>query len=174
MKKKKTRTKIGARRPIDARLPGEIDPKMPATHPFGRDASSPSSLPCELCIGTVMKDGTVYAGISPETAREMYTMPANVPKPMRFREAVAYAAAVEAHGHKDWRVPTKTELNVLFGNQEAIGGFNFPDLPTWYWSSSSRCEWSAWGQRFTDGRQDYGYDGLYSSVRLVRSGRLRK
>jgi hypothetical protein len=34
-----------------------------------------------------------------------------------------HAATLNAHGHKDWRLPTKVELDVLFNNRAAIGGF---------------------------------------------------
>ena len=53
-------------------------------------------------------------------------------------EAEKYAKGFEGHGHKDFRVPTKNELSVLFNNRAAIGGFNVTgSIPAgWYWSSS--------------------------------------
>ena len=71
-----------------------------------------------------MPDGTVLAGISPDTNKPMYATPADASLTMTFNEAQEYAAKLDAHGHKDWRVPTKAELNVLFNNRAAIGGFN--------------------------------------------------
>ena len=62
---------------------------------------------------------------------------------MTFNEAADYAAKLDAHGLHDWRVPTKGELNVLFNNRAAIGGFNVSGSPPggWYWSSSRSCTW---------------------------------
>jgi hypothetical protein len=78
--------------------------------------------------------------------------------------------AQKAHGHEDWHVPTKNELNVLFNNRAAIGGFDISgsDPSGWYWSSSSFNIWLAWGQRFSDGYQDYYNKYNPSSVRCVR------
>jgi hypothetical protein len=71
-----------------------------------------------------MPDGTVYAGISPHTSKAMYATPADAPLTMAFTDAKEYAAKLDAHGHKDWHVPTKAALNVLFNNRAAIGGFD--------------------------------------------------
>ena len=120
--------------------------------------------------GDKMPDGTVFAGISPDTNKPMYATPADASLTMKFNKAQEYAAKLDAHGHKDWRVPTKAELNVLFNNRAAIGGFDISgsDPAGWYWSSSLSFGWSAWGQRFSDGCQ-YDYFKVYpSAVRCVR------
>src|SRR5271163_4912245 len=80
--------------------------------------------PPEPKVGDKMRDGTVLAGISPDTNKPMYATPADASLTMTFNEATEYAAKLDAHGHKDWRVPTKAELNVLFNNRAAIGGFD--------------------------------------------------
>jgi hypothetical protein len=101
----------------------------------------------------------------------MYATPADASLTMTFNEAQEYAAKLDAHGHKDWRVPTKAELNVLFNNRAAIGGFDKTGLypAAWYRSSSQSHEWLAWEQRFSDGAQDYGTKGGHLSVRPVRA-----
>jgi len=106
-------------------------------------------------IGDKMPDGTVFAGISPDTNKPMYVTPADASLTMTFNEAKEYAARLDAHGHKDWHVPTKAELNVLFNNRAAIGGFDISgSLPAgWYWSASPDGTWGAWCQRFSDGAQ---------------------
>src|SRR5262245_32539436 len=73
-------------------------------------------------VGDRMPDGTIYAGDSPETGKPMYTTPRAVRSPMEWKEARDYAKNLDAHGHKDWRLPTKRELAVLFNNHAAIGG----------------------------------------------------
>jgi hypothetical protein len=136
----------------------------------GCAASKPSS---GASIGDKMPAGTVYAGISPETGKSMYATPADAPLTMKFNAAKDYPQglnAQKAHGHEDWQVPTKNELNVLFNNRAAIGGFDMSgsDPSRWYWSSSSFNIWLAWGQRFSDGYQDYYNKYNPSSVRCVR------
>jgi hypothetical protein len=120
--------------------------------------------------GDKMDDGTIYAGISPDTNAPMYTTLKDAPLTMKFNDAQEYAAKHEAHGHKDWRVPTKAELNVVFNNRAAIGGFDISgsDPAGWYWSSSQFTWWLASSQRFSDGLQ-FNIDKDYrSSVRPVR------
>jgi hypothetical protein len=126
--------------------------------------------PPEPKIGDKMPDGTVLAGFSPDTNKPMYATPADASLTMTFNEAQEFAAKLDAHGHKDWRVPTKAEMNVLFNNRAAIGGFNESgSFPTgWYWSSSQNNKWDAWGQRFSYGLQNLTIKNLHSSVRPVR------
>jgi Protein of unknown function (DUF1566) len=121
-------------------------------------------------IGAVMPDGTIFAGISPDTGKAMYTTPADASLRMKFNEAQKYAAKLNAHGHLDWRVPTKCELNVLFTNHAAIGGFNTSGSKSagWYWSATPTYSRDAWGQRFRDGRQNTNGKDYHSSVRCVR------
>jgi len=123
-----------------------------------------------LAIGDKMPDGTVYAGISPETNKPMYATPADAPLLMGFDKAKEYAAELDAHGHRDWRVPTKAELNVLFNNRVAIGGFSsIGSRPAgWYWSSSQDDTWSAWDQRFSDGARCGLWKDGHCSLRCVR------
>jgi len=123
----------------------------------------------EAEIGEVMPDGTVYAGVSPETGKAMFTTAADAPATCGFHEAQEYAAKLDANGHLDWRVPTKGELNVLFANREAIGGFDescsYPG--GWYRSSSQFSNLFAWGQRFSDGGQNYDVKDGGWSLRCV-------
>ena len=72
----------------------------------------------QLAVGDKMPDGTIFAGISPDTHQPMYAVPADASISMDFNEAAKYAAKLDAHGHEDWRVPTKAELDVLFQNRE--------------------------------------------------------
>jgi phage baseplate assembly protein gpV len=100
----------------------------------------------------------------------MYATSADASLTMTFNEAQEYAAKLDAHGHKDWRVPTKAELNVLFNNRAAIGGFNVTGSHPvgWYWSASPDDKWDAWCQRLSDGAQ-FNRDKLFHlSVRPVR------
>jgi hypothetical protein len=129
-------------------------------------------------IGYRMSDGTIYAGMSPDTGKRMYAMPADASLTMTFDEAQEYAKTTnsrKACGYDDWRVPTKNELNVLFNNRAAVGGFDVsgsnPD--GWYWSAMPVYKRYAYGQRFSDGDQIANYKVNHSSVRLVRSDTRR-
>jgi hypothetical protein len=68
----------------------------------------------ERKVGYVMPDGTIYASISPDTGKSIYTTPKDAGPALTWERAIAFAVRLDAHGHKDWRVPSKGELNVLF------------------------------------------------------------
>ena len=96
-------------------------------------------------IGDRMPDGTIYAGISPNTNRPMFSTPDSSSMTMTFNQAAKYAGQLNEGknlGHDDWHVPTRDELNVLFQNREKgalKGTFNFADsssLGTYYWSAT--------------------------------------
>ena len=133
-------------------------------------AANANEAPAEPKVGDKMPDGTVFAGISPDTNKPMYATPADASLTMTFNDAQKYAAKLDANGHKDWHVPTKAELNVLFNNRAAIGGFDVTGSGPagWYWSASPHDGWGAWGQRFSDGCQFNGYKDSHSAVRCVR------
>jgi hypothetical protein len=69
-------------------------------------------------------------------------------------------------GYSDWYLPSKDELNQLYINRVAIGGF----ASNYYWSSTEYYLTTAWAQRFGDGTQNDGYKYLNGlSVRAVRA-----
>ena len=107
-------------------------------------------------IGQRTPDGTIYAGVSPDTDRPMYTTPKDTGLCATWSQAKCHAEKLNAHGRKDWRVPTTGELAVLSKNRAAIGNFDETGhIDTgWYWSSTRYGRhYSAWMQRFMDGAQ---------------------
>ena len=79
--------------------------------------------------------------------------------------AAGWARAYRGGGYADWYLPSKDELNKLFLNQAAIGGFG----PNYYWSSSEFDAGTAWTQAF-DLSSQYAYaKNGPSYVRAVRS-----
>lgn len=145
----------------------------------------------ELCrrienpeAGDAMPDGTVYAGVEPETGKRIFAAPADASFQMMFNEAAQYArtACAEKYlGHDDWRVPSRAELNVLFENRQkgALAG-TFQEAgvfhadydagrSAFYWSSESYRGKAGYGQWFDDGTPNYIDDDIGKSVRLVRS-----
>ncbi len=141
----------------------------PAVNDDGETAAKAERKP-----GDRMPDGSVYAGLSPDTGKAMYATPKDTPLTYTFNQAQKYAAKLDAHGHHDWRAPTKGELNVLFQNRAAIGGFDESgsNPAGWYWSSSEYiynmdCS-MAWAQRFSEGSQTHDYKYKDLSLRCVR------
>ncbi len=118
-------------------------------------------------------DGSVYAGVSPDSNQAMYTTPQDAAMVMPWDRAMSYCRALTAHGKHDWRVPSLTELAVLFRNRADIGGFNETGLidnrPGYYWTSLEVTTTTAWGQRFNDGYHDDFSKDRPSLVRCVRS-----
>jgi hypothetical protein len=123
--------------------------------------------------GGTQPDGTIYAGVSPDTDRPLYTTPRDASAPMPWSRALHYCRALSAHGHHDWRVPSLTELAVLFSHRSDIGGFNETGLignqPGYYWTSLEVTDATAWGQRFNDGYHDDFSKQRNSLLRCVRS-----
>lgn len=78
--------------------------------------------------------------------------------------AAYYCDDYEANGYKDWYLPSKDELNKLYANKIAIGGFQHD----YYWSSSEYGTTDAWYQNFSDGIAYHGdkkYDHLIRAIR---------
>ena len=69
-------------------------------------------------------------------------------------------------GHSDWYLPSKDELNKLYLNQAAIGGF---EITAYYWSSSEYISTQAWRQNFGSGVPGPDYKGSPNYVRAVRA-----
>ena len=67
-------------------------------------------------------------------------------------------------GYDDWYLPAKDELNVLYGNKQAIGGFGTGR----YWSSSEGDNVKARSQRFDVGNRLNGNKSGTYAVRCVR------
>ena len=68
-------------------------------------------------------------------------------------------------GYSDWYLPSKDELNQLYVNRVAIGGF----ANGYYWSSSENGNDAAWSQFFGDGFQGSNFKDNYITVRAVRA-----
>jgi hypothetical protein len=70
------------------------------------------------------------------------------------------------NGYSDWYLPSRDELNQLYINRVAIGGFT----NSYYWSSLEYYSYAAWIQVFGNGNQNTEDKGSsYGSVRAVRA-----
>lgn len=81
-------------------------------------------------------------------------------------EAKKTCKELKENGYSDWRLPSKDELNHLYTNRSAVGGF----AGVSYWSSTEDSAVNAWFQFFGSGDQIY-YCIKYSEwrVRPVRA-----
>jgi hypothetical protein len=68
-------------------------------------------------------------------------------------------------GYSDWYLPSKDELNALYINRVAIGGFANSE----YWSSSEVDPYYAWIQNFNGGSQSNFLKVITRSARAIRS-----
>ena len=84
--------------------------------------------------------------------------------------AARHCDSLVAHGRSDWYLPAQDELDVLFDNRVAIGGFDVSGLhPAGrYWSSSESSSDNARAQRFSSGVQLNPPKDTGHSVRCVR------
>lgn len=69
------------------------------------------------------------------------------------------------NGFSDWYLPSKEELNLMFGQRDVVGGFSNAN----YWSSSETEANFSWYQSFVDGYQNSYDKYLTGNVRAVRS-----
>ena len=73
--------------------------------------------------------------------------------------------SVNGQKFRDWRLPTKYELNEMYLQQGAVGGFAING----YWSSTEYDNDDAWFQTFNVGSQVYYFKNYLTNVRSVRA-----
>ena len=102
------------------------------------------------------------------TGTAIGTGQANTTAIVTIQGAGSYAAKLchdlTVGGYNDWFLPSKDELDKLYINKVAIGGF----ADGYYWSSSEGSAGLAWLQRFGDGGQSIFSKGFLELVRAVR------
>ena len=81
----------------------------------------------------------------------------------------SYAAKLcddlDLNGYDDWFLPSKDELNLMYGQKGAIEGF----ADDHYWSSSEYSANTAWNQYFSGGLQSASSKNYTYRVRAVRA-----
>ena len=107
--------------------------------------------------------------ITGATATALGTGNANTNTIVTNQGAGSYAAQLCAdlvlNGYSDWYLPSKAELNKLYLNKNAVGGF----ANTLYWSSTEYSNYYAWYQNFNLGTQNYFVKGYGYGVRAIRA-----
>ena len=82
-------------------------------------------------------------------------------------QAAQYCADLSLNGHSDWYFPAKTELNTIYTNEAAIGGFDTSG--SFYWASTEYDIDQIWRQRFSNGEQNVNANKASSAnVRCAR------
>ena len=76
-----------------------------------------------------------------------------------------YSVTVGGVTYGDWYLPSKYELNLLYLQKIAVGGF----ASAYYWSSTEDGNDYAWRQDFDSGAQNIGGKNFTSRVRAVRA-----
>ena len=79
--------------------------------------------------------------------------------------AAGLARAYSGGGYSDWYLPSQIEMNKLFLNQGAIGGFGTGD----YWSSSEDDMNNSWAQSFSGFGSFNWWKSMSYCVRAVRA-----
>jgi len=102
-------------------------------------------------------------------ATALGTGAANTTTIVTIQGAGSYAAKLCADYtiglYSDWHLPSKEELNKIYPNKTAVGGFFNAN----YWSSSEDTNSQAWAQLFTDGTQSSQTKNNTYRVRAVRT-----
>ena len=79
--------------------------------------------------------------------------------------AAQIATSYSLNGFKDWYLPSKDELNLLYAQKAGVGGFAYNN----YWNSTENDANGAWNQSFNYGGQYYGSKSNPTPVRAVRT-----
>lgn len=122
--------------------------------------------------GDAMADGTVYVGVSPETGNPLFATPADAPATMSLEAAEEYAKSLEIGGKKDFRLPSKAELELVFKVRNSgvlaetfnTRGNSFAGN---YWLKPAST-YGVCGLRFSDGATYAGSQDVVSALRCVR------
>jgi hypothetical protein len=112
-------------------------------------------------------EGGIYAGIvrgdPGQPDYRLIVCTEDNPK-VNWADAGAWAAGLEADGHKDFTLPKRKEQAILFGN--------VPELfeADWYWSNAQYEHYDgfAWVQNFYNGLQNYDHKVHHCRARAVR------
>jgi hypothetical protein len=81
--------------------------------------------------------------------------------------AAGFAKAYNAGTYNDWFLPSRDELNKLYLNRLAIGGFDY-SISTVYWSSTESSSSGAYSRNFVNGVSTIDAKSMTRRVRAVR------
>ena len=129
-------------------------------------------------IGSVIADGTVYVGSSPDSGEPLFAAREDMPMLLTWHQAkLVLSPGLVFNNNADWRLPTENELNLLceHKHQGAFRStFNESDSESEgrYWSSSADTDYLGYAvaQQFQNGYQVWQRKSCKARVRPVRTG----
>jgi hypothetical protein len=140
---------------------------------YAGEPLSVSSAPSSLRSGDSFGGGKVVYLLQPGeqgyTAGQAHGLVAaleDIGKGTTWAKAVKLCQDYRGGGFSDWRLPDKEELNRMYLNKSAIGGFKERHF---YWSATESDKNDAWDQSFRNGNSNLGYKLDNNYVRAVRS-----
>jgi hypothetical protein len=112
---------------------------------------------------TVPAPGAIQTAIGTgyQNSKAIVAQTGNVAASSAAALADSYTSTGTGGTYDDWYLPSKDELNQLYLNRAAVGGF----VASNYWSSSEDSANSAWRQSFSTGDQ-FSNDKYYDSFRV--------
>ena len=118
-----------------------------------------------LKVGQAYQGG-IIAYVDDTGKHGLIAAPADEPGTYAWNDALAVCDELVLKGYDDWLLPSKDELNILYVNKTAIGGF----IEAVYWSSSKADYPWTWCQDFSNGNQDsHVTSGTASGIYRVRA-----
>jgi hypothetical protein len=119
--------------------------------------------------GTYRYTGTtgdgLYAGAMNTTMIVATQMADNQSGNFAAKVCADYSVTVSGVTYGDWYLPSKYELNLLYQQKTAVGGF----ASGYYWGSTESVSGMAWYQYFYNGNQTNVSKAATSHVRAVRA-----
>jgi hypothetical protein len=85
-----------------------------------------------------------------------------------YHAAARYCSGLVYGGYRDWYLPNRYELNLMYTNKASISGLEMDPTGVEYWSSTEFSGSGAWRQRFSDGYQGATFKSHNLLVRCVR------
>ncbi|MBN1111960.1 MAG: DUF1566 domain-containing protein, partial [Bacteroidales bacterium] len=104
----------------------------------------------------------LYAGAMNTTFIVVIQMPTNN---YAAKACADYSVTDGGVTYGDWYLPSKYELNLLYTQKTAVGGFDY----SYYWSSTEYDIYQAFRQNFGNGEQSGGYKYSTNHVRAIRA-----
>ena len=129
-----------------------------------------------LAIGQAYQGGIIaHLDSTGQYARGLIAATADYNGVLNWQGAMDYCNGLDVGTYDDefnWYLPSVFELNILYENRAAIGGFTDPtngSTENFYWSSTENGNNNAWKQDFGDGLQTSFVKDDTNRVRAVRA-----
>ena len=130
----------------------------------GLSMVSISDVSSAVTIGEQYRGGIVFY-VDGTGQHGLVAAPSDFSLELNWEEAKAQCDNLEIGGYMGWFLPNKNQLNRLYLQKSAVGGF----VGSVYWSSTEVDAGYAWSQNFGGGNQEYYSKDTEWRVRPVRA-----